>query len=167
MGKNTCVINQRIGSWLLLGEVLTTLELPCDEPAVDRCGSCRRCLEACPTGAITAPYQLDARRCISYLTIEYRGEMPEEFRPKVGEWMYGCDICQEVCPWNRRAPDSADPAMKPRIPTGSLDLRQVLAWREEEYRTFLRGSAIKRVKLPVLQRNAGIVQANRARHCDE
>jgi epoxyqueuosine reductase len=101
MGKNTNIINTRVGSWLLLGEVVTTIELPYDEPAVDRCGTCTRCIEACPTGAITGPYQLDARRCISYLTIENREEIPQEFHEAIGEWLYGCDICQDVCPWRR------------------------------------------------------------------
>lgn len=160
LGKNTCIIHPRIGSWLLLGEILTSLELPYDEPAVDRCGTCRRCIDACPTGAITGPYQLDARRCISYLTIEYRGEIAEPLQRQMGEWVYGCDICQEVCPWNRRAPEASDPVLRPRIPTGTLDLRQVLVWGAEEYRANLRGSAMKRVKLPVLQRNAGIVGRN-------
>jgi epoxyqueuosine reductase len=154
MGKNTCIINQEIGSWILLGEVLTTLALPADEPATDRCGSCRRCIEACPTQAITEPYQLDARRCISYLTIEHRGHIDEELSAKFGDWMYGCDICQDVCPWNRDPPAAADAALKPRWPSGAIDPRQVLGWTEEDYRRELKGSAMKRVKLGMLKRNA-------------
>ena len=160
IGKNTCVINPAIGSWLLLGEVITTLELPPDEPAIDGCGTCRRCIDACPTDAITAPYQLDARKCISYLTIEHRGEVAAELQPKIGEWLYGCDICQDVCPWNAKAPIASDPALQPRFPSGTADLRQWLAWTDDDYRVTLRGSAMKRVKLPVLQRNARIVMGN-------
>jgi len=159
-GKNTCTINERIGSWLLLGEVITTLDLPHDEPAIDRCGTCTRCIDACPTGAITAPYQLDARRCISYLNIEHRGEIELPLQRLIGEWLYGCDICQDVCPWNSKAPDANDPALQPRFPTGTINLRQVLSWGPDEYRAALRGSAMKRVKLPVLQRNARIVLSN-------
>ena len=160
-GKNTCTINENIGSWLLLGEIVTTLALPADEPAVDRCGTCTRCLDACPTGAITAPYQLDARRCISYLTIEHReGETDPALAPKVGDWLYGCDICQDVCPWNSKAPITTDPALAPRFRTGTLDLREVLTWTPDDYRLRLRHSAMKRVKLPVLQRNARVVMRN-------
>jgi epoxyqueuosine reductase len=152
LGKNTCIINERMGSWFLLGEILTTLELPHDQPGVDRCGTCRRCIDACPTGAITDAYQLDARKCISYLTIEHREEIPAELAGRMGEWVYGCDICQEVCPWNSKAIDSLDPAFAPRFATG---------WGQEEYRASLRKSAMKRVKLPVLQRNARQVLENR------
>ncbi len=160
-GKNTCVINEDIGSWLLLGEIITTLALPPDAPAVDRCGTCTRCLDACPTGAITAPYQLDARRCISYLTIEHReGESDPALSSKFGDWLYGCDICQDVCPWNSKPPDTIHPELSPRFGTGTLDLREVLSWGAEDYRAHLRGSAMKRVKLPVLQRNARVALRN-------
>lgn len=164
IGKNTCVINPAIGSWLLLGEILTTLALPADDPAIDRCGTCTRCIDACPTGAITAPYQLDARRCISYLTIEHREEIDPAMHKPIGEWIYGCDICQEVCPWNHKAPLAIDPAVIPRFPTGSLDTREVLNWTSEDYQSKLKGSAMKRVKLPILQRNARIVAENLRRH---
>jgi epoxyqueuosine reductase len=160
MGKNTCVINEKIGSWLLLGEVITTLELPADAPGVDRCGTCRRCIDACPTGAITEPYQLDARKCTSYLTIEHRGDIAADLQAKLGEWLYGCDICQDVCPWNSKAVVALDPALQPRFSSGTVDLRQWLSWTDDDYRTTLRGSAMKRVKLPVLQRNARIVAGN-------
>lgn len=160
VGKNTCLIHPRVGSWLLLGEIVTTIELPTDEPATDHCGTCTRCLDACPTGALVAPYQLDARRCISYLTIEHHGEIEPALREKVGDWLYGCDICQDVCPHNRRPPSTTDPALQPRFPSGSLDVDEVLGWTEEEYRARLRKSAMKRVKLPVLQRNARIVADN-------
>lgn len=160
MGKNTCVINEEIGSWLLLGEILTTLELPVDEAATDRCGSCRRCLEACPTGAITAPYQLDARKCISYLTIEHRGEIDEELRPQMGDWLYGCDICQDVCPWNSKAIEAVDGALRRRFASGVIEAGEVLEWDQDRYARTLRGSAMKRVKLPQLQRNARIVVNN-------
>jgi epoxyqueuosine reductase len=163
MGKNTCIINEAIGSWLFLGETITTLELPPDDPAIDRCGTCRRCIDACPTQAITAPYQLDARKCISYLTIELREDIPHELRNGLGDWLYGCDICQDVRPWNSRAPDAQLSAFQPRLASGKLNLRQVLNWRNEEYRDALRGSAMKRVKLPILQRNAQIVLENLAR----
>jgi epoxyqueuosine reductase len=160
VGKHSGVLNAEVGSWLLLGEVITTLDLPPDEPATDHCGTCTRCIDACPTGAITAPYQLDARRCISYLTIEHRGDIAPEFHAAVGDWLYGCDVCQDVCPHNRAAPPAQDPALAPRFPAGSLDVRDVLNWTDENYRAALRGSAMKRVKLPQLQRNARIVEDN-------
>jgi epoxyqueuosine reductase len=160
VGKNTCVINEKIGSWFLLGEILTTLGLPVDEAAVDRCGSCRRCIEACPTQAITEPYRLDARRCISYLTIEHRGTIDPELSSRFGNWVYGCDICQDVCPWNRDPPVATDEALKPRFPTGTLKLAEVLAWTEQDYQRNLRHSAMKRVKLPILKRNAAIALGN-------
>jgi epoxyqueuosine reductase len=162
-GKNACVINEHAGSWLLLGEVITTLELPPDEPAVDRCGTCRRCIDACPTGAITAPYQLDATRCISYLTIEHLGPIAPELQHQMGNWLYGCDVCQDVCPWNSKALVSIAPELQPRFPTGTLDVREVMRWTDDDYRATLRGSAMKRVKLPVLQRNARIVAGNAPR----
>jgi epoxyqueuosine reductase len=162
MGKNTCIINEQIGSWVLLGEVLTTIDLPIDEPAVDRCGTCRRCIDACPTQAITAPYQLDATRCISYLTIELgEREIPSEFHPQLGEWLFGCDICQDVCPFNQHAPESTDPSLRPRFPGGQIDLQGLLNWRREDYSRAFAGSAVKRVRLPVLQRNARIILNNR------
>ena len=163
LGKNTCVINPEIGSWLLLGEIITTAELEFDNPATDHCGTCTRCIEACPTGAIIAPYQLDARKCISYLTIEHREEIDPALRPAVGEWLYGCDICQEVCPWNQKAPVTEMAEFQPRFASGSLDASEVMSWTEEDYRTRLRGSAMKRVKLPVLKRNARIVAENLAK----
>ena len=163
MGKNTCIISPTIGSWLLLGEIVTTAALPLDEPAADRCGTCRRCIEACPTGAITEPYRLDARRCISYLTIEHREELPEADRAAIGEWVYGCDICQDVCPWNGRAPETSEAAMRPRFEDGRVDLQALLGWDEQAYRKTLRHSAMKRVKLPVLQRNARAVEQNMTR----
>jgi epoxyqueuosine reductase len=160
VGKNTCLIHPQAGSWLLLGEVITTLPLAPDAPAADHCGSCTRCIDACPTGAITAPYQLDARKCISYLTIEHRGDVAPELREQIGDWLYGCDVCQDVCPHNRKAPEATDPALKPRFPAGGLNVDDVLDWTDEQYRAALRGSAMKRVKLPVLQRNAEIVAHN-------
>ena len=160
MGKNTCIINEQIGSWIFLGEVITTLDLPHDNPAIDRCGTCRRCIDACPTGAITAEYQLDARRCISYLNIELRDEIPESLRGQLGEWLYGCDICQDVCPWNSKVPPTREPAFQPRFASGTLDVQQLLSWRDDDYRDQLRGSAMKRVKLPILQRNAKILLRN-------
>jgi epoxyqueuosine reductase len=160
VGKNTCVINENIGSWLLLGEILTTLSLPPDQPAIDRCGTCRRCLDACPTGAITAPYQLDARKCISYLTIEHRGDIDAALQAQMGDWLYGCDICQDVCPWNSKALEAVDPALASRFADGTLDVREVLEWTPEDYAKTLRRSAMKRVKLPQLKRNATIVLNN-------
>ncbi len=162
IGKNTCVINPRIGSWILLGEILTTLELPPDAPAVDRCGTCRRCLDACPTGAITAPYQLDARRCISYLTIEHRSKLSESQGLLIDDWLFGCDICQEVCPWNDRALPSLDPHVRPRFPHAGIPVRDILDSTDEQLRPRLRGSPIRRVKLPVLHRNAAIIAVNQA-----
>ena len=157
-GKNTCTIDTKLGSFLLLGEIVTTLDLAADEPAVDRCGTCTRCIDACPTDAIT-PYEVDATRCISYWTIEHRGEIPAELSSKFGNWMFGCDICQDVCPWNRKALPATDPAVlpKPQLSTGTLDAAEVVKWTPEHYQVTLRGTAIKRVKLPQLQRNARIV----------
>lgn len=163
MGKNTCIINERHGSWFFLGEVLTTLDLPVDQPAVDRCGTCRRCIDACPTQAITGPYQLDATRCISYLTIEHRGEISDELQAKMGDWLYGCDICQDVCPFNRDPLSTSEAKLRPRFPTGTLNAAEVAGWSVDEFRQAFRHSAVKRLKLPQLQRNARIVLKNAGR----
>ena len=112
VGKNTCVIHPGVGSWLLLGEIISTLPLMADEPMSVHCGTCSRCIDACPTHAITGPYQLDATKCISYLTIEYAGEIPEPFHQPIGDWLYGCDICQDVCPHNSKAPAATDATMQ-------------------------------------------------------
>jgi len=134
LGKNTCLINQKIGSWLFLGVIVTSLQLTPDLPAADRCGSCTRCIEACPTQAFIAPHQLDSNKCISYLTIEKRGTIPEDLRTDMGHHVIGCDICQDVCPWNRKAPTTDKLEFQPR--EGLLN--PVLAWlaeiSEEEFR---------------------------------
>ncbi len=157
IGKNTCLIHPRAGSFLLLGEVITTLELPPDAPAIDRCGQCRRCLDACPTQALAEPYHMDARRCIAYLNIEHRQEIAADLSAKMGDWLFGCDICQDVCPFNRRPLSATQPYFAPRWTSGTLDLGDVLDWSPQDYAANLRASALKRVKLPILQRNAKIV----------
>ncbi len=161
-GKNTCTLETRLGSYLLLGEIITTLALAPDEPAVDRCGTCTRCIDACPTAALE-PYQIDATRCLSYWNIEFRGEIPDEIGRAMGDRLFGCDICQEVCPWNQKAPFATDPSVQPRFQTGTLDAVEVLSWSDADYRERLGGSAMKRVKLPLLKRNARVVVENRDR----
>jgi epoxyqueuosine reductase len=158
LAKNTMLVNERIGSWTFLGEVVTTLELPVDAPAKDRCGTCRRCLDACPTRAITAPYELDATRCISYLTIEHRGEIEPELAEKLGGWVAGCDICQQVCPWNGRAPIALLDELQPRHPSGTIDADAIEAWSQEDYFAATRRSATRRIKLPQFKRNAALAK---------
>jgi epoxyqueuosine reductase len=160
IGKNTCVIRPGVGSWFLLGEVVTTLPLSPDKPATDHCGTCTRCIDACPTDAIVAPYEMDARRCISYLTIEHREAISDDQAAAIDHWLYGCDICQDVCPHNHRPPTAASVEVQPHFDTGTLDVDEVANWSDDEYRRRLRGSAMKRVKLPMLQRNAKIVTRN-------
>ena len=160
IGKNTCLINQRVGSWLFLGVILTSLELTPDLPPPDRCGSCTRCLDACPTQAFVAPHELNATRCISYLTIEKHGAIPEELRPGMGNHVFGCDICQDVCPWNRKAPASSAPEFQPRPER----LHPALAWlanlSEEDFRSAFRGSPIRRARHSGLRRNAAVAMGN-------
>ncbi len=164
IGKNTCVINQKLGSWLFLGVILTALEispeLPADMPAPDRCGSCMRCITACPTHAITAPGELDARLCISYLTIEKRGEIPEPLRAGMGRHVFGCDICQDVCPWNRKAPVTTAEEFQPREKLVNPPLDWLAEMRPEEFRAKFRGSPVRRAKLSGLRRNAVIAMGN-------
>jgi len=160
IGKNTCVISQKMGSWLFLGVILTSLELAPDIPATDRCGSCTRCIDACPTQAITAPYQLDAGLCISYLTIEKRGSIPEQLREGLGNHVFGCDICQDVCPWNRKAPVTAATEFQPREGLVNPALEWLAAMDEEEFRTTFRGSPIRRTKRQGLRRNTALAMGN-------
>jgi epoxyqueuosine reductase len=162
VGKNTCIINQKLGSWLFLGVILTSLELAgdADVPAPDRCGTCTRCIDACPTSALVGPYQLDATKCISYLTIEKRGEIPEELREGMGRHVFGCDICQDVCPWNRKSPASAAPEFQPREGLVNPALAWLAEITEEEFRQKFRGSAILRTKRSGLRRNAIIAMGN-------
>jgi epoxyqueuosine reductase len=160
IGKNTCILNQKLGSWLFLGVILTSLDLAPDLPAPDRCGKCTRCIDACPTDALIAPYQLDSNLCISYLTIEKRGAIPEPMRSGLGRHVFGCDICQDVCPWNRKAPATAEPGFQPR--EGMVN--PALAWLAEisadEFREHFRGSPIRRTKRNGLRRNAIIAMGN-------
>jgi epoxyqueuosine reductase len=160
IGKNTCILNEQLGSWLFLGVILTSLALTPDLPPPDRCGSCTRCLDACPTDAFPAPYQLDATKCISYLTIEKRGAIPEELRAGVGRQVFGCDICQDVCPWNRTAPvtDTAD--LQPRAALVNPDLEWLAGLSLEEFREVFRGSPVKRARFTGLRRNIAIALGN-------
>ena len=160
IGKNTCVINQKIGSWLFLGVILTSLELTPDIPAPDRCGSCTRCIDACPTDAIIAPYQLDSNKCISYLTIEKRGEIPEERRDGIGRHIYGCDICQDVCPWNRKAPATTVGEFQPREGLVNPALEWLAEISPEEFQDKFRGSPMRRAKRTGLRRDAVIAMGN-------
>jgi epoxyqueuosine reductase len=170
IGKNTCIINQKIGSWLFLGVILTSLdvteldltknELAADLPAPDRCGTCTRCITACPTQAIVAPGELDARLCISYLTIEKRGEIPEEQRAGLGRHVFGCDICQDVCPWNRKAPVTAVPEFQAREGLVNPALEWLAEMQPEEFQVKFRGSPSRRAKLSGLRRNAVIAMGN-------
>ena len=159
-GKNTCTINQKQGSWLFLGVILTSLALEPDLPAPDRCGSCRLCLDACPTDAFVGPYQLDATRCISYLTIEKRGTVPLELREGIGHHVFGCDICQDVCPWNRKAPVTSEPEFQPRPGLVNPALEWLALLNDEEFRRTFRGSPVKRAKRSGLRRNAVIAMGN-------
>jgi len=160
VGKNTLVLNQDLGSLFFLGEVLTTLDLAPDAPATDHCGSCTRCLDACPTGAFPAPYQMDASRCISYLTIERREPIPDAFHEAMGDWVFGCDICQDVCPFNRRAPAGRDPEiMEHRIPD-RIPLETLVGLRSGEYRRLVRHTAARRATRAMWQRNAQIAAQN-------
>ena len=160
IGKNTCVINQKIGSWLFLGVILTSLELMPDLPAPDRCGTCTRCIEACPTDAILAPYQLDSNRCISYLTIEKRGSIPEDLREGMGRHAFGCDICQDVCPWNRKAAATHAEEFAPREGLVNPALDWLAELSAEEFRETFRGSPIRRTKHTGLLRNSLIAIGN-------
>ncbi|MFY9585091.1 MAG: tRNA epoxyqueuosine(34) reductase QueG [Candidatus Acidiferrales bacterium] len=195
LAKNTCLIHPQLGSWLFLGVILTTLDLApslaaAEAPVPDLCGNCRLCIEACPTGAIVEPYVLDARRCISYLTIELRGTIPEELRPAMGRMVFGCDICQDVCPWNRQAPETSLAAFLPRPLASTNETRNskseigpsavaataepvslftpALEWLaslgKEEYREVFRGSTVKRAKWRGLVRNTCVALGNSGAH---
>jgi epoxyqueuosine reductase len=164
IGKNTCLIDEQTGSWYFLGEVLVSLELEPGSPAPDRCGTCRRCIDACPTQAIVpreGRWEIDARRCISYLTIELRGPMPREFRGKLAGHLFGCDICQDVCPWNRRAPVTAEPGFQPL--NFAPRIAEILTISEEEFARRFRGTPVWRAGREGLIRNAEAVRADAAR----
>jgi epoxyqueuosine reductase len=160
IGKNTCIIHQGVGSWLFLGVILTSLAIEPGVPAADRCGSCTRCLDACPTQAFTGAYKLDASRCISYLTIEKRGAIPEELREGMGRHLYGCDICQDVCPWNREAPVTRVAKFQPRTELVNPRLTWISGMNVREFSDIFRGSPVKRTKLMGLRRNAAIAMGN-------
>ncbi len=167
IGKNTCLINQQRGSWFFLGELLVSLEIepgPADAPPPDRCGTCTRCIDACPTAALVpsgSGYTLDSRLCISYFTIELRGRVPEEHRAGMGAHVFGCDICQDVCPWNRRAPSTADPAFAPR--SFAPPLEQMAALSEADFRRMFRGTPVTRARYSGFLRNVAIAMGNQRR----
>lgn len=156
IGKNTCLINPELGSWLFLSEIICSLPLDPDAPAFDQCGTCSLCLEACPTQALVAPGVLDSTKCISYLTIELRGPIPEPLQAAVGSRVYGCDVCQEVCPWNAASAVSADPAWQPRKMWDSADLTTLAEKSDDELRAAMRGSAMRRTKIGGLRRNLAV-----------
>jgi epoxyqueuosine reductase len=159
-GKSTMLIDRQLGTWFFLGEILTSLELPADSPQEARCGTCTRCITACPTGAITQPNRLDARRCISYLTIELKGSIPLEFRSLIADRIYGCDTCLDVCPWNRFAAASRETAFAARPATMQMQLRDYLSLDDAQFRALFRGSPIKRIKRRGLLRNVCVALGN-------
>lgn len=159
-GKSTMLIDEKLGTWFFLAEILTTLELPVDKPARDRCGTCERCITACPTGAITAPHKVDARRCISYLTIELKSSIPLELRPLIGDRIFGCDDCLDACPWNRFAQVSHESAFAARRSTTAFSLLDYLALDETEFRNLFRSSPIKRIKRRGFLRNVCVALGN-------
>jgi epoxyqueuosine reductase len=159
-GKSTMLINEKLGTWFFLAEILTTLELPADEPARDRCGTCERCINACPTGAITEPHKLDARRCISYLTIELKSSIPLELRPLIGDRIFGCDDCLDACPWNRFAQVSHEGAFAARKSTTAFSLVDYLAMNETKFRNLFWNSPIKRIKRRGFLRNVCVALGN-------
>ena len=166
-GKNTCTLNQKLGSWLFLGVIVTSLEFEASQYATiaeDRCGTCRRCIEACPTDALT-PYQMDATRCISYLTIEKRGEIALDLRAKMGRQVFGCDICQDVCPWNRKAPITADAQLSPRPELVNPALDWLGEMDESEFNRMFNGSPVRRAKFSGFRRNVAIAMGNSGLHC--
>jgi epoxyqueuosine reductase len=161
VGKNTMLLHPEGGSWFLLGELFLSLDLAPDVPLADLCGSCTRCLEACPTGALPEPYRLDSNLCISYWTIEHRGAIPPEIRERMGYWVFGCDVCQLVCPWNEAPRGAHHPEMEIPPQRSELDLAGLLRLGREEYVERFRGSPMKRAKLEGLQRNAAAAMGNR------
>jgi epoxyqueuosine reductase len=168
IGKNTCIINQKRGSWLFLGVIVTSLDLDASResdsnsglPAPDRCGTCTRCIDACPTHAFIAPYQLDSNKCISYLTIEKRGAIAEDLRSGIGRHVFGCDICQDVCPWNRKAPVTNAGEFQPRAGLVNPALEWLATISAEEFQQTFRGSPVRRAKRTGLRRNAIIAMGN-------
>ena len=160
IGKHSNVINRKAGSWFFLGELFTDLPLPVDNPATAHCGACTACLAVCPTQAIVAPFQVDARRCVSYLTIELHGSIPEEFRPLIGNRIYGCDDCQIICPWNRFAKTTCEQDFNPRQQLNSQQLLGVFAWTEAEFLTKTEGSAIRRIGHERWLRNIAVALGN-------
>jgi len=160
IGKHTNVLCREAGSWFFLGEIYVSLNLPPDKPVSDHCGRCQACIDICPTQAIVAPYQLDARLCISYLTIELRGSIPEALRPKIGNRIYGCDDCQHVCPWNRFAQLSAEPDFAPRHQLDAPKLVELFSWSEEEFLKKTEGSPIRRIGYDCWLRNIAVALGN-------
>lgn len=159
IGRNALVIRQGLGSWFFLAAIATTLELAEDSPATDRCGTCRLCLDACPTGAIVEARVVDSRRCISYQTIENRTQIPDELAPKLSGWVFGCDICQEVCPWNRQAPETDEADFSPRAGQTFLDLDEIAEMTDDSYLERFAGTPLMRAKRTGLQRNASALRA--------
>ena len=160
IGKHTNLLNRQAGSWFFLGEIFTDLPLPTGTPKANHCGDCTSCIEACPTGAIVAPYTLDARRCISYLTIEYRGSIPAELRPLMGNRIYGCDDCQLVCPWNRFANPTGEADFAPRHGLDAPALVELFGWTEEQFLKRTEGSAIRRIGHVSWLRNIAVALGN-------
>jgi epoxyqueuosine reductase len=160
IGKHSNLINRKAGSWFFLGEIYTNLPLPIDDKATAHCGECRACLDICPTQAIVAPYQVDARRCVSYLTIELHGAIPEALRPLIGNRIYGCDDCQIICPWNRFAKLTAENDFSPRHQLNSQQLLTVFAWSEAEFLSKTEGSAIRRIGYERWLRNIAVALGN-------